>query len=272
MRKIVVSALLIFFAMSGFAYAAGALKWNGFPIVNILSGGSVVKLATPAVTIQNQTYLPVSLLKKLGLTVKSDSRGVSVDMPEPVLKASPLSVQQLLDISKNVGIVYAYFPDGSAKQGSGFVVDGGYFITNYHVAGGANRLAITIEGKTYSTSGEFAFQDEDHDYYGVKIGATSTLKLNPVPPPNGSHVYAIGYPKAHYMVSEGVVVGTIELGGVKFTSNTARIDNGSSGGILLNEIGEVVGIPTIGLSGDKSPVMNFSYTISYVIDEISKLK
>lgn len=142
--------------------------------------------------------------------------------------------------------------------GSGFIIDDqGHVVTNYHVAGGANRLDVTLADNT-SYVGEVVASDQANDLTLLKINApaeklaqltiarlgdSDALKV-------GQAVVAIGNPFGlERSASFGIVssLGRVRPGEAqRLISNMiqtdAAINPGNSGGPLLNARGEVIGI------------------------------
>ena len=77
----------------------------------------------------------------------------------------------------------------------------------------------------------------------------------------GDIVYAFGYPNDAFLLSstEGTVTATNVVDGTKtYIENTAKIDHGSSGGILANSKGKVIGITTGILENNKYAALSYS--------------
>lgn len=240
MKRVSILSLILIFAFCGLVGAAGT-NWNGYPIVKVLSGGKELKTSVPAISVKGQTFVSIPILKQLGLTVTGDAKNVKIELPKPKEPEKSISYEDMAEISKNVGIVHAVFPDGTGKQGSGVILPNNVFVTACHVACGASSLRIELNGNTYSTYGKGLFENSDTDLYGVTINAPSTIRVNAETQPEGTIVYAIGYPGGKYKVTKGYVYGTIDLAG-RVISNTAPIDGGSSGGALINADGELIGL------------------------------
>jgi hypothetical protein len=130
--------------------------------------------------------------------------------------------------------------------GSGFVVaPDGLIATSLHVVEGAHAASVTIaDGGTYEALGVAEF-DRRSDLILLKIKA---LRLRAVSLGDsdkvqiGQHVVTVGNPKGLAgSVSDGIVSGLRHLNGLRIQI-TAPISPGSSGGPLLNDAGEVIGI------------------------------
>jgi len=140
-------------------------------------------------------------------------------------------------------------------QGSGFVIDPrGYILTNFHVVQGAQAISVTLGDRSHYDA-KFIGADERNDIALVKIdpkdrklpaltmGDSDSLLV-------GQRVLAIGNPFGFQSTLTTGVVGA--LGRTVQTSQTtvidgaiqtdAAINQGNSGGPLLNSHGEVIGI------------------------------
>ena len=139
--------------------------------------------------------------------------------------------------------------------GSGFVIDPrGYIMTNFHVVEGAQAISVTLGDRSHYDA-KFIGADERNDIALVKIdpkdrklpaltmGDSDSLLV-------GQHVLAIGNPFGFQSTLTTGVVSA--LGRTVQTSQTtvidgaiqtdAAINQGNSGGPLLNSHGEVIGI------------------------------
>lgn len=197
--------------------------------------------------------------------------------------SSSLTTKELAKLKDRVGYVIAF--DGSQNllgQGSGFMINPGIFITNFHVAGNTGGLRIQLDGTQYNTYGEYLFQNQMTDTFGVVIATqhdntgkitggypTKTLEYTTILPEVGDKVYAIGSPKGlENTFSEGIVSSIRNIGGVMMIQHTANTDHGSSGGVLLNEKGQAIGITSSGYDGTS---LDFAIPMMYVQQEIDKL-
>jgi serine protease Do len=137
-------------------------------------------------------------------------------------------------------------------HGSGFIIsEDGYIVTNAHVAKGASSVITVMmaDGETELTADVVGFAKDGIDLALLKINGRRklpTVKLgNPESIKVGSTVYAIGTPRfedLHNTLTRGIVSGIRENGGT--IQIDASINQGNSGGPLLNERGEVIGVNT----------------------------
>lgn len=171
---------------------------------------------------------------------------------KPVMQG--LTMQEIADIIKlSVIKVICYDADGVTEtaQGSGFFIDNrGTFITNAHVIKDAHYLKIkNYLGVMYDVDTMFAYNDDNSDYavcrasdYYRSQAVEFATEANV-----GDRVYALGYPKnvSQISVTVGKIMNTDAIHGTKhFYANNAEIDYGSSGGVLVDCMGRVLGITT----------------------------
>lgn len=177
--------------------------------------------------------------------------------------------------------------DGSKKwgAGTGFIVSSnGYIVTNQHVAGKkGTKTNVTLEnGNSYI--GSTVWADEDIDLAIVKInengldyvivGDSSSIKV-------GQTVYAIGNPigfEFQRTVTSGIISAknrTIKIDDSESSSymedliqTDASINSGNSGGPLINNLGQVIGINTVKIS--EAEGIGFAVPINLVKPIIQK--
>jgi hypothetical protein len=131
--------------------------------------------------------------------------------------------------------------------GSGFCVGNGELASNVHVIEGAVRGYAKVVGETtkYDIEG-IAGLSPERDLVVLKIsgGCSQALSLgNSDAVQVGDSVYAVGNPEGlEGTFSQGIVSGIREVGSNKLLQITAPISPGSSGGPVLNEKGEVIGV------------------------------
>ena len=148
-------------------------------------------------------------------------------------------------------ICYDYDSKTEISQGSGFFIDSkGTFITNAHVVEDCFFIKIkTSSGMEYDvdvmykfnyTSSDYAICKAKYCYTSVAVEFTEGGSV-------GDTVYALGYPNDAFTLktTKGTITSNNVVEGSKhYFSNTAWIDHGSSGGILSDDKGRVIGITT----------------------------
>jgi serine protease Do len=138
------------------------------------------------------------------------------------------------------------------SMGSGFIISpDGYVLTNHHVVDGAEEVTVKLSDRR-SFKAKVVGSDEAYDVALLKIEASGlpSLRLgdsNTLKP--GQWVVAIGSPFGlDHSVTAGVVSATSRMNPfanqqyVQFIQTDVAINQGNSGGPLLNTRGEVVGI------------------------------
>jgi len=142
-------------------------------------------------------------------------------------------------------------------NGSGSIIDQqGHVLTNYHVIEGARDINVTLfNGKSYSA--DLVGQDPDNDIAVLRISAPAEV-LFPIPWGDsstlrvGQHIIAIGNP---FGLERTMSTGIISSLNRQITSKTRRqirsiiqidaaLNQGNSGGPLLNARGELIGMNT----------------------------
>lgn len=149
--------------------------------------------------------------------------------------------------------------------GSGFIVKSeGVILTNYHVIKGAHTASVkTADGDIYDGA---LVMDSDRrkDLVLLRIKAMNlpVAKLGDSDKVEvGQHVIAIGNPMGLTgSVSDGIVSAIRQLEGFKVIQLTAPVSPGSSGGPLLNDFGEVIGVTFADLGGQN---LNLAVPINY---------
>jgi len=162
--------------------------------------------------------------------------------------------------------------------GTGFIVQpDGVIATAWHVIEGAASVGIkTQSGEIYDQVYLLA-KDERRDIALLKIAGFdlpvvelgNSNNLNP-----GDHIVVIGNPLAveelQTSVSDGIVSGIRDLDqGFRVIQLTAPISPGNSGGPVLSENGQVVGVAVFKVTGGES--LNFAVPINYVRGLLSTL-
>ena len=165
----------------------------------------------------------------------------------------------------------------TVEQGSGsgiIISEDGYVVTNQHVIDGATAVDVVLNtGDIYSAT--IVGQDEKTDLAVLKIdpgevkltaavlGDSTTVEV-------GELAVAIGNPMGMEFsgsVTAGIVSAvnrsmTIEGRTYNLIQTDAAINSGNSGGALINQYGEVIGINSVKLSTTGVEGMGFAIAIS----------
>ena len=180
----------------------------------------------------------------------------------------------LADLIESVqaGVVQITTGGGS---GSGFILSAdGLVVTNEHVVAGANIVGIWLtSGRRYD--GDVLERDATADLALVRIDSGDSFDAIPVGNPDavrmGDEVLALGFPIADRIgnsmtVTRGIVSSIRTAGGVDLLQTDAALNPGNSGGPLVNDAGQVIGVNTSRIedTGDGRPVSNIGFAVSVI--------
>ncbi len=131
--------------------------------------------------------------------------------------------------------------------GSGFSVKEDLIITNAHVVGNNKNVEINLYDGT-AIKGKVIKSDIDKDLALIKIEKSLTpLNINEDNLSIGQEVYAIGAPKdMAYTMTKGIISALDrQLGKNTYIQIDASVNSGNSGGPLVDDTGNVIGIITL---------------------------
>lgn len=151
--------------------------------------------------------------------------------------------------------------------GSGFFVADDVIATNIHVIAKATHGDAKLVGgsQTYAISG-LVGSDEEHDLALLKIRGAKRAAL-PIGDSEklsvGDEIYVLGNPEGlEGTLSNGIVSGIRQIGTAKILQITAPISPGSSGGPVLDQQGQVVGVAVATFKGGQN--LNFAVPGNYL--------
>lgn len=194
-----------------------------------------------------------------GLQEKGEGKIITLEefnkaVSQVVREATPSVVNIRVRVKQQDIFGQEYLAEG---VGSGVIyTETGYIITNNHVAGSAEELLVTLyDGSEYPAKLVGANKDTDVavikiDAPGLKAASFTSIENVNV----GEMAIAIGSP---FGLSQTVTVGVISAKGrdiavssdalpmVDLIQTDAAINQGNSGGPLLNSSGQVIGINTL---------------------------
>lgn len=161
-------------------------------------------------------------------------------------------------------------------HGSGFFITrAGHLLTNYHVVGDADQVRVRM-AMGMELIGRVLRRHKARDVALVKIDAAGTGAL-PVRPDRGrigEDVYAIGTPldvALSTTVTKGIISAIRRMNNDKLVYLQADVDihGGNSGGPLLDESGNLVGMTVSGISSDQTSVgLNFFIPINDALEKL----
>lgn len=169
----------------------------------------------------------------------------------------------------NSAVFMVFTSDGNnVYQGSGFFIDdNGLAVSNYHVFKGtgigAECIKLVGSNIVYKVSEIIqSIENEDFILFRVNCNNTNFIPIAKSKPDVGEKVFAIGSPRGLENTFSSGEVSQWRKGNLMQIN--ALIDHGSSGGALINEYGEVVGI-TSGTFYDGSQAnLNYAWSIDVI--------
>jgi S1-C subfamily serine protease len=179
-------------------------------------------------------------------TMVATARFARVGVPaEPLLGGTVRT--NMTRIRKSVVTVFS--PLG---QGSGFFVDAsGRVLTNAHVVGGAERVKLRVaDGRELPARVLSTDRQRDVALLKIEEPAPAFLPVGTAAGMVGGDVYAVGSPlqaQLEATVSKGILSSERVFEGQRFLQSDVNVQHGSSGGPLLDEHGNVIGITVSGL-------------------------
>ena len=172
-------------------------------------------------------------------------------------------------------VFMVFTSDGTnTYQGSGFFINNsGLAVSNYHVfqGTGIGLEVIKLLGSdvAYNVTNVLKkSSDEDFILFQVDCENTNYIPIAAEKPKIGEKVYAIGSPRGlENTFSSGEVS---QWRADNLMQINALIDHGSSGGALINEYGEVVGITSGSFADGSQANLNYAWSIDVVKKYISQ--
>lgn len=225
------------------------------------------------------------------------------DNPIPKAKQSVVNVVSGIDYEN--GELYSLNADGSYSTGTGFGVgdadeDADTFLTNCHVVSDVNGLPykyvyIRIDGadmfdESTMIKAEVIYADSEVDLAVIQTedsiqGVTTLPLLAAEMMETGESVYALGFPGIadeiadsneftvdDITVTNGVLSRYLTSGGIELVAHTAETNRGNSGGPLINNEGEVIGINTLILADSQTADLRcYAIYIDYAMEALEDL-
>ena len=196
------------------------------------------------------------------------------------VELSPLTIQEVYDkVTPSVVAVIGkqkLSPD-MASVGTGVIFSpDGYIITNCHVIAGCSSCSVWISdvyGVDTAYEAKVVGYDEDADLAVLKVESKTELPAADFGISDdlqvGDPVYAIGNPlgvELRNTLTDGIVSAInrdVYVDGVTMTliQTTAALNSGNSGGPLINQYGQVIGINTIKMMSSYDTIEGLGFAI-----------
>lgn len=150
--------------------------------------------------------------------------------------------------------------DQKSGVGTGSFIADNVILTNFHVAGNSQEIKIGVTTSDDLYDAEFVYGDKESDVAVIKLKDWNKfVKENPSyrildyasrVPKEGETVYTIGHPWGlFYSVSKGIVSTSKRKSPANvptwWIQTDAHVYNGNSGGPMLNEQGQIVGMNSV---------------------------
>ena len=198
--------------------------------------------------------------------VYADGHGDALTIQEIYRRVNPSTVTVVTELPRG------------ASVGTGVILtEDGYIITNAHViAGGTSCYVALADGSIFDAA--LVGYDAEQDLAVIKAQDTDGRAAQGLPAAEfgdsdalsvGDPVYAIGNPlrlELRGTFTDGIVSAinrnvTVNDKTMNLIQTNAALNNGNSGGPLINVYGQVVGINTIKMSSDYSNVEGLGFAI-----------
>ncbi len=235
------------------------------------NGQEGVASPTPAATtVATTTQSPATQdILDIAATVSA----VLTRVPAP----SPTPEQSTSDIIAGIvdGLVQIVTPDA---KGSGFAISNdGLVVTNAHLLDDHDLVTVR-SASGWSYPGTVLGKDEDADLAVVKVASPGGIEAMPLGDESrvrpGDPVIAMGFPLSDllgegYTVTTGIVSSLRSGGPAELIQTDAALNPGSSGGPLVNNAGQVIGVTTSTFQEHAS--VSFAVSIGEVKDNLRTL-
>lgn len=185
---------------------------------------------------------------------------------QPQAKAVPLSVEAIAAraLPALVTVLIKDKRGQLLKSGSGFFIEPKRVVTNVHVISGGGTVSVsTLDKREFAVVS--ARTDEAHDLALLEVPDAVNVATLPLGDPDataiGESVVAAGSPLGMQgTISAGIVSAKRLIKNAKVIQTTAPISPGSSGGPLINSLGQVIGINSFLVADGQN--LNFAHVSS----------
>lgn len=177
----------------------------------------------------------------------NDKLFINITVTEKPKQKKALTAEEIYELCKKSTVEINAITDYGESIGSGFYIDKGMIVTNYHVIEGAEKIIVkhydeeTVEIKTiigFDKKLDLAILATDKENAPLVISQDKVAV--------GQDVYAIGSP---FGLTATMTKGMVTSASRKLSDNNvdyiqidAPVSKGNSGGPLINKYGEVIGI------------------------------
>ena len=255
------------------ASGGGIGRWLAVAVVSAIVGGLVGAGVYGAVDKVREDNVAADAARQ-GDGTRSAGASQQPTGPNISLAGQPLDIQGLL--AKVQPAVVAIGVQGTQGRGAGtgvILTANGEILTNNHVIEGATIIEVTLDGESTPRQADLIGAEPSADLALIKIRGASGLKAAELGSSAGARVgddvVAIGNALAlpgGPTVTEGIISAKdrtlSEVGLDGLIQTDAAINQGNSGGPLVNAAGEVIGINTAVIRGGGSSAEGIGLAIA----------
>lgn len=196
--------------------------------------------------------------------------GTGVTVPISQASGAELNAAEIYE--KNVHSIVSIEGEGEENYGSGtgvIMTQDGYILTNAHVVADMRRVRVIFSDNSILPA-RLVGADAEEDVAVLKVEAEGLIPAEFGDSDElrcGDMVVAIGDPLGYRTsITQGIVSAlnrTVEVDGIlmDLIQTSAPINFGNSGGALINDRGQVVGITTIKIVSDDGAVEGLGFAI-----------
>ncbi len=165
---------------------------------------------------------------------------------------------------------------GSGVVGTGFVISpDGHILTCNHVVDTETIEMVSSSGKSWMVP--VLARDGINNLAMLKVddlNAPYMVFADPISVNTGQKVYALGHPLGlDFTVSQGIVSNRDrEIYGTSFVQTDVALNPGNSGGPIINERGEVIGVADSAISVPGTQGLGFVVAVRHVFAFSSQLR
>lgn len=221
-------------------------------------------------------------IKQTNLKEKEDSDRLiknqqrEIDELKKEIEYKPLTAKQVFSKCNDSVLTFNCDFEHMYSKGTAFCITGNKYITNAHVILNTRerKKDISIDEILPRSINSITFEKNfsldkfdiglDLAIISIKNSNKKALTLSNTEVSVGDVVYAIGNPKGEGIsIAEGIVSDNHrKIGNIDYVMFTGAINSGNSGGPLLNDNGEVIGVVTA--SRNEAIGMNYALPIKYI--------
>lgn len=248
MKKFLCGLLMGFLlATSGVATAAEQIK--------LFINGKEMRTDVAPSIVNGRILVPLRVISEsLGADIYWNQDNKAVNVLSKKVPTKEEMRETIINLAKSATVkVVSKESRAQSKYGSGFNVDPtGLIITNSHVVENSREIYVAFgDGSNFEASVKYINPDKDIAVLKIDVAASDlpTLTLGDSSKvKQGEDVIIVGSPKGVVGTVTTGTVGNLSVSAQGFTTPliqiNANLNNGNSGGPVVNYFGEVIGIAT----------------------------